>query len=115
MPIFLSDIPELFTSRRIQLDAALVQLSPPDKHGQCSLGTSVDCAKAAVDSAPIVIAEINEQMPRTLGNSMVPFNRLSAFIHTNRPLIEQLPQPETHVESRIGEQIAELIEDGSTL
>jgi 4-hydroxybutyrate CoA-transferase len=115
IPIFLSDIPELFTSRTIPLDAALVQLSPPDAHGYCSLGTSVDCAKAAVDSAPVVIAEINEQMPRTLGNSTVAFKRISAFIHTNRPLVEQLPLPETTVESRIGEQIAELIEDGSTL
>jgi 4-hydroxybutyrate CoA-transferase len=115
MPIFLSDIPELFLSRQIQLDAALVQLSPPDRHGQCSLGTSVDCAKAAVDSARIVIAEINEQMPRTLGNSAVPLKKISAFIHTNRPLVEHACPPGTHVESQIGAQIAELIEDGSTL
>jgi 4-hydroxybutyrate CoA-transferase len=115
MPVFLSDIPELFASRTIPLDAALVQVSPPDKHGQCSLGTSVDCTKAAVESAPIVIAEINEQMPRTLGNSMVPFKRFSAFVHTNRPLVEEFARPETEVESRIGEQIAQLVEDGATL
>jgi len=115
MPIFLSDIPELFSSGQVRLDAALVQLSPPDRHGQCSLGTSVDCARAAVDSARIVVAEINEQMPRTLGNTTVPFKQISAFIHTNRPLVEHLNSPESPVESRIGEQIADLIDDGSTL
>ena len=65
MPIFLADIPRLFTSGTVQLDAALVQLSPPDQHGFCTLGTSVDTAKPAADSAHIVIAEINDQMPRT--------------------------------------------------
>lgn len=115
MPIFLSDIPDLFTSRTIPLDAALVQLSPPDAHGSCSLGTSIDTAKAAADSAPIVIAEINEQMPRTLGNTVVPFDRITAFIHTNRPLVEHPADPETEVEARIGEQVADLVEDGATL
>jgi acyl-CoA hydrolase len=115
MPVFLSDIPNLLATRRIPLDAALLQLSPPDAHGNCSLGTSVDAAKAAADSARIIIAEINEQMPRTLGNSFIPFERVTAFIHTNRPIIERLPQPETEVEARIGDLIAELVEDGSTL
>jgi acyl-CoA hydrolase len=115
MPIFLSDIPDLFTSGTVRLDAALLQLSPPDKHGLCSLGTSVDTAKAAADSARMIIAEINEQMPRTLGNTVVPLARIAAFIHTNRPLVEQSTEPETEVEARIGEQIAELVEDGSTL
>lgn len=115
MPIFLADIPGLFTSGTIQLDAALVQLSPPDHHGFCTLGTSVDVAKAAADSARIVIAEINDQMPRTHGNTVVRFDRISAFIHTNRPLHEHHIPPETHVEARIGELIADLIEDGSTL
>ena len=115
MPIFLADIPKLFTSGTIQLDAALVQLSPPDHHGFCTLGTSVDVAKAAADSAHIVIAEINDQMPRTHGNTVVRFDRISAFIHTNRPLHEHHIPPETQVEARIGELIADLIEDGSTL
>jgi acyl-CoA hydrolase len=115
MPIFLSDIPDLFQSRRIPLDVAVVQVSPPDRHGYCTLGTSVDAARAAVDSARIVIAEINEQMPRTLGNSAVPFDRIKAFIHTDRPLVEHPRAVETEVEGRIGEIIAGLIEDGSTL
>ena len=65
VPIFLSDIPALFASGRVRLDAAIVQLSPPDRHGLCSLGTSVDAARAAVDTAPLVLAEINARMPRT--------------------------------------------------
>jgi 4-hydroxybutyrate CoA-transferase len=115
MPVFLSDIPALFTRRAIPLDAALLQLSPPDRHGLCSLGPSVDAARAAADSAPILIAEINERMPRTHGNTVVPFDRLTAFIHTDRPLIEHVPEPETPEAARIGERIAELVEDGSTL
>ena len=115
MPIFLSDIPALFRSGSIRLDAALVQLSPPDSHGCCTLGTSVDAAKAAVETAPVVIAEINEQMPRTLGNTVVPLEKITAFCHTNRPLFEHAHEPETAVEARIGEIVAELVEDGSTL
>jgi 4-hydroxybutyrate CoA-transferase len=115
MPIFLSDIPALFTSRQIPLDVAIVQLSPPDRHGFCTLGTSVDAARAAVDSAKIVIAEINDQMPRTHGHSSVPLHSLSAFVCTSRPLPEAIAGPESEVEGRIGEIIAGLIEDGSTL
>jgi len=115
MPIFLSDIPGLFQTGRIRLDAALLQVSPPDMHGCCTLGTSVDTAKAAADSARIIIAEVNEQMPRSHGNTVVPFERITAFIHTDRPLIEQDPEPETEVEARIGEIVAGLVEDGSTL
>src|SRR5690606_31912283 len=72
IPIFLKDIPRLFTSARVALDVAIVQLSPPDVHGQCTLGTSVDTALAATQSAQLVLAEINKQMPRTQGNTMVP-------------------------------------------
>ncbi len=115
MPIFLSDIPRLFTSRQIPLDVALVQLSPPDANGHCTLGTSIDTAKAATDSARVILAEINEQMPRTHGRSIVPFERIAAFVHTNRPLFEQEPSKETDVEARIGAIIADLVEDGSTL
>ncbi len=97
------------------MDVALLQLSPPDRHGYCSLGTSVDAAKAAADTAHVIIAEINDQMPRTHGNTVVPFERITAFIHTNHPLIEHHGSPETEVEARMGEIIAGLIEDGSTL
>ena len=115
IPIFLSDIPGLFLSGAVKLDVALLQLSPPDVHGLCSLGTSCDAAKAAAETARIVIAEINEQMPRTHGNNVVPFDRLHAFVATDRPLVEHHFEPETAVEARIGELVADLVEDGSTL
>ena len=115
VPIFLSDIPGLFLSGSVKLDVALLQVSPPDRHGMCSLGTSCDAAKAAAATARLVIAEINEQMPRTHGNNVIPFASLNAFIATDRPLHEHGAEPETPVEARIGELVADLIEDGSTL
>lgn len=115
VPVFLSDIPGLFQTGRLRLDAALVQLSPPDRHGFCSLGTSVDCARAAVDTAPIVIAEINDQMPRTHGNTAIPFERIAGFVHTNRTLPEHEPAVETEADARIGEIVADLVEDQSCL
>ena len=115
VPVFLSDVPGLFTSGAVPLDVALIQVSPPDKHGLCTLGTSCDATRAAVDSARMVIAEINEQMPRTHGYTAVPLSRLAAFIHTDRPLIAHLPEPAGEVESRIGQIVADLITDGSTL
>ena len=115
VPIFLSDVPGLFLSGSVPLDVAIVQLSPPDRHGYCSLGTSVDAARAAVDSARFVIAEVNERMPRTHGMSAVPLDRVDAFVHTNRPLIEHLPAPETEIEAQIGELVAKLVDNGATL
>ena len=115
VPIFLSDVPGLFTSGAVALDVALVQLSPPDRHGYCSLGTSVDAARAAVDTARFIVAEINDRMPRTHGNTAVPFGRIDAFVHTDRPLIEHPPAAESPVESRIGEIVAGLVEDRATL
>ena len=115
IPVFLSDIPGLLLSRQIPLDMALVQLSPPDRHGLCSLGTSVDAARAAVDSAKIVIAEINEQMPRTHGHTAVPLDRVTAFIHSNRELHSHSPGEESLIDARIGEQVANLVEDRACL
>jgi 4-hydroxybutyrate CoA-transferase len=115
IPVFLSDIPELFRSRTIPLDVAMVQVSPPDAHGHCTLGTSVDAALAAVESAKIVVAEINQQMPRTSGASTVPLARFAAFCHTDRPLVEHAPSARTEIEDRIGALVAELVEDGATL
>lgn len=115
IPVFLSDIPSLFRDGHIRLDAALLQVSPPDRHGFCSLGVSVDAARAAADCAPLLIAEINHQMPRTHGHSMVPLSAIAASIETDRSLYEHQVNAETPVEAAIGEQIAQLIEDGSTL
>ncbi|MFO0936175.1 MAG: acetyl-CoA hydrolase/transferase C-terminal domain-containing protein [Gemmataceae bacterium] len=115
VPIFLSDIPTLFSSGKIPIDAAILQLSPADRHGYCSLGTSVDAALAAASTAKILIAEINEQMPRTHGNSFVPLNRLTRFCKTDRPLHEHPNDPSTPVEEAIGETIAQLVPDRACL
>ncbi len=115
VPIFLSDIPGLFESGRVPLDVALVSLSPPDEHGNCTLGPSIDAAKTATECAPIILAEINEQLPRTHGATVVPFARVTAFVHTDRPLHELKPAQIDPIECQIGAHIARLIEDGSTL
>jgi 4-hydroxybutyrate CoA-transferase len=115
IPIFLSDIPGLFSQGIVPLDVALLSLSPPDRQGNCTLGTSVDAARAAADSARIVIAQINERMPRTHGNAVVSLDRLHAFTVVDRHLWEAPPVPQTETEQRIGEIVAGLIEDGSTL
>jgi 4-hydroxybutyrate CoA-transferase len=115
MPIFLSDIPALFTSHRLRLDAAIVQLSPADRHGMHSLGVSCDAARAAVDTAPVIIAEINAQMPRTFGNTVLDPKKLTSCVKTDRPLPTAEPGEIGPVESTIGEIIAGLVEDGATL
>ena len=115
VPVFLSDIPQLFTSQAIALDVALVQLSVPDRHGYCTLGTSVDAALAATQSARQVVAEINDRMPRTHGNTLIHMDRLAAFTHTDRPLHTHPPRPSTPAEDAIGEHAARLVPDGATL
>jgi 4-hydroxybutyrate CoA-transferase len=115
VPIFLSDIPSLFLTRRISLDVALLHLSPPDAHGYCTLGTSVDAALAASLSARYIVAEINDRMPRTLGNTLVPLSKVHAFVHTSRPLHEHVPRSPSPVEDAIGEHVAALVDDGATL
>lgn len=115
VPVFLSDIPSLFASGQIRLDVALLQLSPPDAHGHCTLGTSVDAALAASQHAKIIVAEINDRMPRTLGNTLVPLSRVDAFVHTSRPIHAHPPAVIGAVEDAIGEQVAALVDDGATL
>jgi 4-hydroxybutyrate CoA-transferase len=114
-PIFLSDIPSLFTSGRVPLDAALMQLSPPDKHGYCTVGTSADTAVAAARSARMIVAEINEQMPRTHGNTLLHISELATYTRTDRPLPSHAPAEPNAAESAIGEHIAPLVPDGATL
>ncbi|MGE0593406.1 MAG: acetyl-CoA hydrolase/transferase family protein [Vicinamibacterales bacterium] len=115
IPIFLSDIPSLFTSGQVALDVALLQVSPPDRHGYCTLGTSIDAALAASQSARLVIAEINEQMPRTHGNTLVPLSRLDRVVHTSHPLHVHPTREPTPIEHDIGAHVAALVEDGATL
>ncbi|MFN9978007.1 MAG: acetyl-CoA hydrolase/transferase family protein, partial [Phycisphaerae bacterium] len=115
VPVFLSDLPGLFKAKTVPLDVAIVQVSPPDKHGLCTLGTSCDAARAAVDCARTEIAEVNPRMPRTHGNTSVPLSRFAAFTLSDRPLYASEPNAIGPVEARIGEIIANLVEDGDTL
>jgi 4-hydroxybutyrate CoA-transferase len=115
IPVFLSDIPDLFLSKAIPLDVALLSLSPPDAHGDATLGTSVDAARAAADAATDVIAVVNERMPRTHGNTSLRFDRVRAFAIANRPLHEQVKPSGGDAEGRIGELVAKLVDDRSNL
>lgn len=116
VPIFLSEIPRLFNQNILPLDVALIHVSKPDKHGFCSLGTSVDISRSAVKNAKYIIAQVNEQMPRTHGDGIIHVNEIHAMVHVNEAL------PEVNYSSRvddtskiIGKYCAELIVDGSTL
>lgn len=116
IPIFLSQIPQLFRENILQLDAAIVQVSLPDAHGYCSLGTSVDIARAAVDSAPYVIAQVNERMPRTHGDGFIHMSKINAIVRHD----EELPEVDYSAKSdettkMIGGHVASLVEDGATL
>ncbi|HMB52940.1 MAG TPA: acetyl-CoA hydrolase/transferase C-terminal domain-containing protein, partial [Thermoanaerobaculia bacterium] len=115
VPIFLSEIPALFRSGALPLDVALVQVSPPDRHGYCSLGTSVDVSRAAVQEARHVIAQVNPQMPRSHGDGLLHVSRLDAVVEVDEPLPEAAPPPLGEVERAIGRHVAGLIEDGATL
>lgn len=114
-PIFLSEIPALFRHKEIHLDVALVQVSPPDPHGFCSFGVSVDVVKAAVESADYIVAEVNPNMPRTLGDSFVHVSQLDALVQSNEPIFEHDNEPLSPESLKIGEFIASLVDDGSTL
>lgn len=115
LPVFLSEIPELIRSRRIRIDVALIQVSPPDRHGYVSLGVSVDVVRAAVDTAALILAEVNEQMPRTLGDSFLHLSRIDHLIAVDVPLIERRGEPSDAVAEEIGRQVARLVPDGATL
>lgn len=115
MPVFLSEIPHLIASGRVGIDVALIQVSPPDRHGFVSLGVSVDIVRAAVDSATVILAEVNPHMPRTLGDSFLDVDRISALIPVDDPLPERLPEPIDDVFAEIGRNVATLIPDGATL
>lgn len=115
IPIFYSDIPRLFRSGRVELDTALLQVSPPDRNGFCTLGVSVETSLAAAQSAKKVIAEINPNMPRTNGDGNIHISKFDRVIDVNYALPEvNLPEP-TEVETLIGQYIADLVDDGATL
>jgi acyl-CoA hydrolase len=114
-PVFLSDIPRLFTDGSLPIDVALVQVSLPDRHGFCRLGLSVACARAAVDTARTVLALVNEQVPRSLGNTAVHISRFDAVVPIDRPLPTHNPPPLGDIERTIGKQVATLIPNRATL
>jgi acyl-CoA hydrolase/GNAT superfamily N-acetyltransferase len=114
-PIFLSEVPQLFRTGKAPVDVALIQVTPPDEHGFCSLGVSVDIVKAAADTARLLVAEINPRMPRTLGDSFLHISRADMLVENEAPIAEFHLAPPDDVARRIGRHIAELVEDGSTL
>ncbi|MCK4426463.1 MAG: 4-hydroxybutyrate CoA-transferase, partial [Deltaproteobacteria bacterium] len=114
-PIFLSDIPRLFSSGQLPLDAALIQVTPPDERGRVSLGVSVDIVKSAAENASLVIAQVNPQMPRTMGDSFIDIYDLDFLVPVDTPIFEATLPESTEVTREIGERIAALVEDGSTV
>ena len=115
-PVFLSEIPSLFREGgTLPLDAALVSLSPPDEHGFCSFGVEVGTTKPAAEAASTIIAEVNRQMPRTLGDSFIHLSRLSAIVEVDYPIPEAVQGGSSDVHLKVGQNIAGLIPDGATL
>ncbi|MBR9914758.1 MAG: acetyl-CoA hydrolase/transferase family protein [Algicola sp.] len=114
-PVFLSELPLLFKRRIIDLDVVLIQVSIPDKHGYCSLGVSVEATLAAIDNATYVIAQINNEMPRTHGAGIIHVSEIDYFVEFNEPLPTHPVTTPTDVEDKIGGFVANLIEDRSTL
>jgi acyl-CoA hydrolase len=114
-PVFLSEVPNLFHDGSLPLDVALVQVSPPNRHGYCRLGVSVAAARSAVDHAPIVIAEINPRVPRTDGHTAIHVDQIDLGVEVDRALPEHLDREPGDVERRIGALIAEHVPDGATL
>lgn len=114
-PVFLSEVPGVFRSGTVPVDVALIQVSPPDRHGYVSLGTSVDISLAAIECAKLVIAQINPEMPRTHGDGIIPVSMIHYGVEAPAPLHEVRTPRITAVESAIGKHVASLVEDGATL
>jgi acyl-CoA hydrolase len=116
IPVFLSQIPQLFKKNILPLDVALIHVSPPDRHGFCTLGTSVDLALAAVQNAKYIIAQVNPMMPRTHGDGFIHSDKIHALVYHEAALPElDYGGNESHAISMIGQNVASLIEDGATL
>ncbi|MBI1745614.1 MAG: acetyl-CoA hydrolase/transferase family protein [Acidobacteria bacterium] len=115
VPIFLHEIPALFTGSQMPLDAAIIQTAPPDEHGFMSLGVETLATLAAVNSAKLVLAQVNSCMPRTLGDCFVHISKIAKLTEVSEPLPELPAMSFSEVEQKIGESVAQLVEDGSTL
>lgn len=116
IPVFLSEIPTLFKRGMLPLDVAIITVSPPDRHGYCTLGTSVDVARSAVDTAKIIIAQVNPRMPRTHGDGMIHYSKIHKMVwHEEELLTIDYGEKVGDTEMLIGKNVAELIDDRSTL
>src|SRR5690606_38107743 len=115
IPVFLSEIPRLIRQGIVPIDVALVTVSPPDKHGFCSLGTSVDATRAAIDTARVIIAQVNKYMPRTHGDAQPHYQRIAPAADLGVPLYPHDPRTIAAVEGEIGRNVASLVEDRATL
>jgi acyl-CoA hydrolase/RimJ/RimL family protein N-acetyltransferase len=116
IPIYLSRIPALFASRAIGIDVALIQVSPPDEFGFCSLGISVDVTQSAIENAKMVIAQVNSNMPRTMGDTFVHVDQIDYLVRHDEPLVQWLPEvKDPFITSRIGHYVSQLVDDGATL
>ena len=115
VPVFLSEVPNLFRKNVLPLDVAMLNVSPPDKHGFCTLGVSIDVARAAFETAKCVIAQINPRVPRTQGDALIHVNDIDHMVEVDEPL-QEVPIPQlTDADRAIGRHIAEIVEDGATL
>lgn len=115
IPVFLSEVPALFRKKVLPLNVALIQVSPPDRHGFCSLGVSVDATRAAVQMAEIVVAQINPMMPRTLGDGLIHINKIKYGVEVSEPLPQIAKHQLSEAEIAIGNYCATLVDNGATL
>jgi acyl-CoA hydrolase len=115
VPVHLSDVPALFSEKTIPLDVAFIHVSPPDEHGFMSFGVECAASKAAAESARIVVAQVNERMPRTLGDAFIHVSRVHKIVECSEVLQTLVPKPASDLELRIAGHIATLVEDGATL
>ncbi len=114
-PVFLSELPRLFRKKVLELDVVFIHVSPPDSHGYCSLGVSVEASIAAIENAKTVIAQVNPNMPRTFGDGVIHISEINYLVEVNVPIHGHEPAHINESEDKIGEYIASLIEDQSTL
>ncbi len=114
-PVFISEIPGLFRRAIVSIDVALIQVSPPDAHGFVSLGVSVDIVKAAVESASVVIAQVNRAMPRTMGDTFIHISKIHQLVEQDCPLIQFQYPPLDQVEELVARNVARLVHDGDTI
>ncbi len=115
IPIFLSEIPYLFRRKILPIDVAMITVTPPDRHGYCSLGSSVDVTVGAIETAKFVIAEVNPQAPRSIGDGIIHISEIDALVEVDKPITTVPLRDISPEEHKIGKYIAELVEDGATL